>query len=110
MALPLLGLKVRLRGEAAKVFECSYSGTFVDGSAAGPVEGGEVCEAESLAALEAFQIIVRPRDTKPVAGRTDDRKPPAKAPAQVRTSGKGPVEEAASPAPAATTPRARVKP
>ena len=50
MALPLLGLKVRLKGAAAKAFECSYSATFVDGSAVGPVNGGETCEAESLAA------------------------------------------------------------
>ena len=61
MALPLLGLKVRLKGAAAKAFECSYSATFVDGSAVGPVSGGETCEAESLAALEAFQIVIHPR-------------------------------------------------
>jgi hypothetical protein len=64
MALPLLGLKVRLKGEAAKTMECSYSATFVDGSAAGPVSGGETCEAESLAALEAFQIVIHPRGGK----------------------------------------------
>ncbi len=61
MALPLLGLKVRLKGAAAKAFECRYSATFVDGSAVGPVNGGEACEAPSLAALEAFQIVLRPR-------------------------------------------------
>ncbi len=61
MALPLLGLKVRLKGAAAKSHECSYSASFVDGSFVGPVPGGETCEAESLAALEAFQIMVRPR-------------------------------------------------
>jgi len=51
MALPLLGLKVRLKGAAAKNHELSYSATFVDGSAVGPVPAGEPCEAESLAAL-----------------------------------------------------------
>ena len=56
MALPLLGLKVRLKGAAAKSHECSYSATFVDGSTVGPVPGGETCEAESLAAMEAFQV------------------------------------------------------
>ncbi len=61
MALPLLGLKVRLKGAAAKTHECSYSASFVDGSAVGPVPAGETCEAESLAALEAFQIVLRPR-------------------------------------------------
>ena len=64
MALPLLGLKVRLKGAAAKTFECSYSATFIDGSAVGPVSGGETCEAESLAALEAFQIVIHPRAAK----------------------------------------------
>ena len=61
MALPLLGLKVRLKGNAAKTHECSYSATFVDGSSVGPVPGGETCEAESLAALEAFQVVIRRR-------------------------------------------------
>ena len=58
MALPLLGLKVRLKGNAAKTHECSCSATFVDGSAVGPIPGGETCEAESLAALEAFQLVI----------------------------------------------------
>ena len=71
MALPLLGLKVRLKGAAAKAFECSYSATFVDGTETGPVSGGETCEAESLAALEAFQIVIHPRGGKPAAaGKT----------------------------------------
>jgi Clostridial hydrophobic W len=61
MALPLLGLKVRLKGAAARTYECSCSGSFVDGSAVGPVPGGETCEAESLAALEAFQVLIHRR-------------------------------------------------
>jgi len=67
MALPLLGLKLRLKDDAATQFDCSYSATFVDGSAVGPVPAGEVCEAESLAALEAFQLEFHPRGTHPVA-------------------------------------------
>lgn len=67
MALPLLGIKVRLKGAAARAFECSYSATFVDGSSVGPVSGGDACEAESLAALEAFQIVIHPRASKPAA-------------------------------------------
>ena len=67
--MPLLGLKVRLKGAAAKNFECSYSATFVDGSAVGPVQAGEACEAESLAALEAFQIVILPRAGKAAASR-----------------------------------------
>lgn len=77
MALPLLGLKVRLKGGAEKEFECSYSATFVDGSAVGPVAGGESCESESLAALEAFQIVIQPRSAK-----TQAKAPVAKSPRQ----------------------------
>ncbi len=74
MALPLLGLKVRLKGAAAKTYECSYSATFVDGSEVGPVNGGETCEAESLAALEAFQIVIQPRS----GGKTAAKSPAAR--------------------------------
>jgi hypothetical protein len=89
MALPLLGMKIRLKGAAAKTFECSYSATFVDGSATGPVGGGETCEAESLAALEAFRIVIQPRGSKastagkpaPAAKAPDGKKPAASKPA-----------------------------
>lgn len=79
MALPLLGLKVRLKGNAAKTHECSYSATFVDGSSIGPIPGGETCEAETLAALEAFQIVVGQRGGEPArrGGRGRAGKPAA---------------------------------
>lgn len=64
MALPLLGLIVRLKGAAATAFDCTYSATFVDGSEAGPTAEGQPCEAESLAALEAFQIVLHPKVAK----------------------------------------------
>jgi hypothetical protein len=83
MALPLLGLKVRLKGAAAKNFECSYSATFVDGSAVGPIAGGATCEAESLAALEAFQIVVQPR-----AGKTAAKAPAGKTAAAPKPTAK----------------------
>jgi hypothetical protein len=83
MALPLLGLKLRLKGDAATQFDCSYSATFVDGSAVGPVPAGEVCEAESLAALEAFQVEFHPRGTHPVVeARPPLRTARAKSPAR----------------------------
>ena len=83
MALPLLGLKVRLKGEAAKTHECSYSATFVDGSSVGPVPAGETCEAESLAALEAFQVVAPPRGRARRRAAADARaraRPPRKSP------------------------------
>jgi hypothetical protein len=61
MALPILGLRVRLRGEAAEKFDLEYSATFTDGTSVGPVAAGESCEAESLAPMEAFQVVVTPR-------------------------------------------------
>lgn len=70
MALPLLGLKVRLKGNAAKTYSCTYSATFVDGSASGPVSDGESCEAESLAALESFQVSL-----VPAIGKTAPKEP-----------------------------------
>ena len=61
MALPILGLGVRLRGAAARRFEAVVSASFVDGSSAGPVADGAPCEAASLAPLEAFLVELRPR-------------------------------------------------
>ena len=78
MALPLLGFKLRLKGNAAKTFTCSYSATFIDGSAVGPIAAGEACEAESLAAMEALQIDLRPRGGRPSAVRTAKPKTAAK--------------------------------
>ena len=87
MALPILGLRLRLRGDAAEAFDVQYSASFIDGTEVGPVGAGEECEAESLAPIEAFQIVIRPRgaaakpaeaDAPPVAARAKPAKPPAK--------------------------------
>jgi hypothetical protein len=93
MALPLLGLRMRLKGAAEKAYECSYSASFVDGSTVGPVAAGEACEAESLAALEAFQVVIQrraeqapraaaPRGTRAGAAPPPSAAAPAKAPAR----------------------------
>lgn len=74
MALPLLGLRVRLAEAAAKTHTLTYSASFTDGTVVGPVQDGEACEAESLAPLEAFQITIRQREEgrnpKPAAKTT----------------------------------------
>jgi hypothetical protein len=96
MALPVLGLKLRLRGASAETHECSYSATFTDGSEVGPVAAGEACEAESLAPMEAFRIEIRPRR--------------AAAPLPARTPAKAEARPAAKPAarkPAAAKPAAK---
>jgi hypothetical protein len=68
MALPLLGLRVRLTGDAAEQFEVSCAATFVGGATSGPVGNDETCEGDTLAPLEAFQITLTPRLRK--SGRT----------------------------------------
>ena len=67
MALPVLGLKIRLRGGAAETYDCNYSATFVDGTSAGPVAAGEACETESLAPMESYRVEVFPRGEAPAA-------------------------------------------
>ena len=100
MALPLLGLRVRLRGKTRETHRCLYSATFVDGTAIGPVADGEACEAESMAPLEAFQIVLQRRQpgaTKATPAKTT----PAKASA---------AKPPAKPTPAATKPTRRPAP
>ncbi len=69
MALPLLGLRVRLTGAAAEQFDISCEASFVGGEAAGPVGNDETCEGEALAPLEAFIITLAPRLRKPGRGK-----------------------------------------
>ena len=66
MSLPILGLRVRLRGQAADAFDCALTASFVDGTKVGPLDNGEPCQAESLAPLEAFHLAITPRGAEPV--------------------------------------------
>jgi|BEDMetMinimDraft_2_1075160.scaffolds.fasta_scaffold00789_3 hypothetical protein len=61
MALPLLGLRVRLKGKAAETHRVLYEASFIDGSVVGPVVDGEACEAENPTPLEAFRVVIEPR-------------------------------------------------
>jgi hypothetical protein len=81
MALPVLGLRVRLRGDAARDYECSYAASFTDGSEAGPVPSGASCESESLAPLESFQIFVTRRGAVAAPPRAATPSPAPVAPA-----------------------------
>ncbi len=82
MALPLLGIRLRLTGQAAKTHDCSYTATFVDGTTVGPVPEGEACEAESLAALEAFQVTLHRRAHSKEASAAAPKQEPARRPAK----------------------------
>ncbi len=62
MALPILGLRVRLKGQAAERFDVRVSASFTDGSQVGPVDGTHTAESPDLAPLEAFLVEIVPRD------------------------------------------------
>jgi hypothetical protein len=128
MALPILGLRVRLRGVTATTHECLYAATFVDGASIGPVMGGEACEAESLAPVEAFSVTIRPRTAAkapvvlaappPIPARPRGRPPKVAArkpaptpPAPARPRGRPPKVAAGKPAPTPPAPaRSRGRP
>ncbi len=98
MSLPILGLRVRLRGEAAERLDCALTASFVDGTKIGPLDSGEPAQAESLAPLEAFRIDITPRAAAAAAPAKSGAKAAAKpAPA-------APAKPAAKPAPAAKAP------
>jgi hypothetical protein len=61
LALPLRGFCLRLLPAAAVRHELACFARFVDGSEIGPVGSDRICATTNLAALEAFQIVVRPR-------------------------------------------------
>ena len=123
MALPILGLRVRLRGDAAERFDCRVSATFVDGTAIGPTDTGEACEAESLAPLEAFHVEIAPKQALaaaastpaalvPVPAGSDVAAPAAaqRAPAAPRPAAAAPAQEPEPSRPVRRPARATFKP
>jgi hypothetical protein len=80
MALPLLGLNVRLKGDAAKEYTLRYSATFIDGSTVGPIEEGTACEAPGLAALESFMIEMLPKEDRAASDQAGATRPSAPRP------------------------------
>lgn len=86
MSLPILGLRARLRGDAAERLECVLSASFVDGTRLGPTSDGEPLQAESLAPLEAFHIDLVPRKAEEPAAAA--KKAPAKTAAAPKTTKK----------------------
>ncbi len=97
MSLPILGVRVRLKGAAAATHRVVLSASFVDGTQIGPVADGEACEAPSLAALEAFQVALVPLAGKPAARFS----PAAATPAVPKPT----VPKPAAPRPAAPRPK-----
>jgi len=97
MALPVLGLAVRLKGEAAGAYDLSYSASFVDGSTVGPVAAGKICQSESLAALEAFQVVMRPKAQGEVAVATPSPKSQARQAPAAKPGAAEPARKTARP-------------
>ncbi len=87
MALPILGLRVRLKGDAAETHSLSVSATFTDGTAIGPAPDTQTVEAASLAPLEAFLVEITPNEAATVPEVTSDAEGPA-----VATGAKGGAE------------------
>jgi hypothetical protein len=61
MALPILGLRLRLRGGGAEAWDVSVEASFVDGTRTGPLGSGEPVESPGLAPLEAFLVRLEPK-------------------------------------------------
>ena len=109
MALPILGLRARLKGRFAQSHSLSVEASFTDGTEIGPSEEDAPVEAPSLAPLEAFRIVVAPKGVavaSPAAAR-----PTRKAkPEPVKTASPRPAPKAPAKAPvkAASTRKATV--
>jgi hypothetical protein len=71
MSLPILGLRIRLRGDAAERYDCVVEASFVDGTKLAPSDNGEPCQAESLAPLEAFRVKILERAAAGEAAQED---------------------------------------
>lgn len=82
MALPILGLRVRLKGQSAETLKIRLTATFTDGTRLGPVDGTEALEAESLAPLEAFLLEIVPEGEETAAPKAASKAAPAKSPAK----------------------------
>jgi hypothetical protein len=70
LSLPILGVRIRLRGEAAKTHQCSYWGRFANADEAGPAFDGAVC-ANGGAAMESLRVVLsrRPDMAAPQAAK-----------------------------------------
>jgi hypothetical protein len=84
LALPILGLRVRLTGHAAELYQCTYWGSFVGPGEIGPVVDGEACEADGQP-MDALRVFIARKATPadaalpagaPEAAPADDAGPP----------------------------------
>ncbi len=104
MALPILGLRVRLRGDAEESARLAVEASFTDGTRIGPVDAGQACEAPNLAPLEAFRVVVTrtggPDISVPAATNTTVAAAAA-TPVKSKPKAAAPAKKPAKPAPKA---------
>ena len=105
MALPILGLRVRLKGRAVDRFEIRVSASFTDGSQVGPVDGTQTAESPDLAPLEAFLVEILPRAGAGPAAVPDDDEPEAEAVPRRQAIGRGVVAKPSRAAPPPAKPK-----
>ena len=108
MALPILGLKVKLSEAAARRYELRIAASFLDGTRLDNIGSEQACEAPSLAPLEAMRITLTPCGAN--AARTKPRAAAAVAQPKPRSAPAKPAPKAAAkPATKADTKMGKVK-
>ncbi|WP_029605617.1 hypothetical protein [Kozakia baliensis] len=105
MALPILGLRVRLKNASAEKFAVRITATFTDGTRVGPINADVPVETESLAPLEAFLLEILPKNAEAVESSSPKatRKPAAPKVEKVQAK----KLEAVAPKKATRTPKAK---
>ena len=100
LSLPLLGARIRLRGEAAKSYSVSYWGSFIGAGEIGPIADGGIC-SRGGAPLEALRVVVKRRQAEKIAPPVAHPSPAPPAAAGVgKAKPRPPIHPVASPAPA----------
>jgi hypothetical protein len=86
MALPVLGVRVRLRGDAAARLRCVVWGRYAGGEVV-QVENGELCRNDAGTPLEGMRVALLPREpVEPAPPESNaDAAPSAGAPRRLRS-------------------------
>ena len=99
MALPILGLRVKLSNTAAARYELRYSATFLDGTRLEHLGSEDACETPTLAALEAIRVELMPKDGNAASAAPKQEPAKSAAPAKRKeTAAAAPEKTAAKPA------------
>jgi len=75
LSLALLGVRIRLVGEAAKTYSCRIWGRFIGAGEAGPFADGEVC-VNNHAPLEGLRVVIVKRDQARQRHKSPQAAPP----------------------------------